>query len=167
MTMSRRRVGLLLGLMVAQVARAAEASDGGTSSAPGVVAAPAAGASAADLPTSDGGSGGSLATTDAPDAGLVSAESTAGAPRRERADFRGQQDPPPTTGEVLIWVPRVILLPVYLVTEYVVRVPVGALSTTAEKNHWPTAAFDFFVFGPEHRGGIVPTPVSYRHLTLP
>jgi hypothetical protein len=36
-------------------------------------------------------------------------------------------------------------------------VPVGALSTTAEKNHWPTAAFDFFVFGPEHRGGVVPT----------
>jgi hypothetical protein len=156
MTMSRRWVGLLLGLMVAQVARAAEASDGGTSSAPGVVAAPDAGASAADLLTSDGGSSGSLAT-EAADAGLVPAESTAGAPRRERADFRGQQDPPPTTGDVLIWIPRVILLPAYLVTEYVVRVPVGALATTAEKNHWPTAVFDVFVFGPDHRGGIIPT----------
>ena len=77
MTMSRRCVGLLLGLVVAEVARAAEASDGGTSTAAGVLAAPDEGASAADLQGSDGGSGRSLPTTDAPGAGLVTAESTA------------------------------------------------------------------------------------------
>jgi hypothetical protein len=141
-------VGLVLGLMVAEVARAAEgAADGGTPVSPGVAAAPDAAASAAVVVAPDGGSSGPVATTEAPDA-----------PRREeRANFRGQADPPPTAGDVLIWVPRVILLPAYLVTEYVVRVPVGALSTTAEKNDWPQWLFNFFAFGPEHRGGIFPT----------
>ncbi|HUM10275.1 MAG TPA: hypothetical protein VLT82_04910 [Myxococcaceae bacterium] len=131
-----RWLGLLLGLMVTEVARAEGTPDGGTSSAP-VLAAPEAGAPTADLLTPDGGS--------------------VDGPRRERADFRGQQDPPPTTGEVLIWIPRVILLPAYLVTEYALRVPVGGLSTTAEKNRWGNTLFDFFAFGPDHRGGIFPT----------
>ena len=72
-------------------------------------------------------------------------------------DYRGQEPPPPTAGEVLIWVPRVILIPVYLVTEYVIRVPVGAFSTAAEKGDWGPAVFNFFAFGPDHKGGIFPT----------
>jgi len=146
-------LGLLLGLLLAEVARAAEGTDGGTPVSPGVAAAPDGGAAAAEAPTPDGGSTGPLATTDLADGGTSSAD----APRRERADFRGQADPPPTTGDVLIWVPRIILLPAYLVTEYIVRVPVGALSTTAEKNDWPQWLFNFFAFGPDHRGGIFPT----------
>ena len=77
-------------------------------------------------------------------------------PRREVPDYRGQKPPPPTAGEVLIWVPRVILLPAYLVTEYVVRVPVGAVATAAEKGDWPNAVFQFFAFGPDNKGGIFP-----------
>ena len=37
-----------------------------------------------------------------------------------------------------MWIPRVILLPAYLVANYVIAAPVGALATTAERNHWPT-----------------------------
>ncbi len=136
-----RWVGLMLGLVVAEVARAAEGADAGTPVAPGIAAAPDGGVPQAEVLAPDGGS----------------SEAAQDAPRRERADFRGQSDPPPTTGDVLIWVPRVILLPAYLVTEYVVRVPLGALSTTAEKNDWPQWLFNFFAFGPEHRGGIFPT----------
>ena len=78
-------------------------------------------------------------------------------PPRPVPDYRGQQPPPPTAGEVLIWIPRVILLPAYLVTEYVVRAPVGAVATAAEKGNWGPAVFNFFAFGPDHKGGIFPT----------
>ncbi|HTP28617.1 MAG TPA: BamA/TamA family outer membrane protein [Anaeromyxobacteraceae bacterium] len=52
--------------------------------------------------------------------------------------------------------PRVILLPAYLVAEYVVRTPVGAVATAAEKGSWPNTVFQFFAFGPDNRGGIFP-----------
>jgi len=71
-------------------------------------------------------------------------------------NYRGREPPPTTAGDVLIWVPRVILFPVYLVAQYVIRTPVGALSTAAEKNHWPSSVFNFFAFGPDHQGGIFP-----------
>jgi len=87
----------------------------------------------------------------APDAPLADGET------RKPPDYRGQEPPPTTVGDVLIWVPRVILLPAYLVTEYVVRAPVEAAATSAEKNHWPNSVFDFFAFGPNHKGGIFPT----------
>ena len=78
-------------------------------------------------------------------------------PRREVPDYRGQAPPAPTPGEVLIWVPRVILLPAYLVTQYVIRVPIGAAATAAEKGNWGPAVFNFFAFGPDNKGGIFPT----------
>ena len=78
-------------------------------------------------------------------------------PRREVPDYRGQAPPAPTPGEVLIWVPRVILLPAYLVTEYVIRAPIGAVATAAEKGNWGPAVFNFFAFGPDNKGGIFPT----------
>jgi hypothetical protein len=61
-----------------------------------------------------------------------------------------------TVGEVALWVPRVILFPLYVVSEYVVRRPLGWLVSTAEREHWPTLLIDFFTFG-DRQGGIVPT----------
>jgi len=92
--------------------------------------------------------------TAAPEA---SAQSSGTPPRRPVPDYRGQEPPAPNPGEVLIWVPRVILLPAYLVTEYVVRAPIGAVATAAEKGSWGPAVFNFFAFGPDHKGGIFPT----------
>ena len=92
----------------------------------------------------------------------VSEQSTEDAPladgtsQRSVPDYRGQKPPPTTAGDVLIWVPRVILLPAYLVTEYVMRAPVGGLATEAEKNDWRISVFNFFAFGPDHKGGIFP-----------
>jgi hypothetical protein len=48
------------------------------------------------------------------------------------------------------------LFPAYLVSEYVVRRPLGWLVSTAEREHWPTLILDFFTFG-DRQGGIVPT----------
>lgn len=56
----------------------------------------------------------------------------------------------------MLWVPRVLLFPVYLATEYVVRRPLGWLVSTAEREHWPTLIINFFTFN-ERQGGIVPT----------
>lgn len=77
--------------------------------------------------------------------------------KRPVVDYDGRGDEPTTAGDVLIWVPRVVLSPLYFASEYVVRRPLGWLVTTAEKNHWPTLLLDFFTFGPERNAGIIPT----------
>jgi hypothetical protein len=79
-----------------------------------------------------------------------------GTSQRTPPDYRGQKPPPTTTGEVLIWGPRVILFPVYLVTNYVIRAPVGGLATVSEKDNWGQSVFNFFAFGPDHKYGIFP-----------
>jgi hypothetical protein len=78
-------------------------------------------------------------------------------PKRPVPDYDGRGPDPTTLGDVLIWVPRTLLLPPYLVTEYAIRQPIGSADTYAEQNHWPTALYDFFAFGPDHQFGIFPT----------
>lgn len=77
--------------------------------------------------------------------------------KRPVPDYDNRGDEPTTAGDVLIWVPRVALSPLYFVSEFVVRRPLGFVATTVEKNHLPTLLVDFFTFGPERNAGIVPT----------
>jgi hypothetical protein len=51
----------------------------------------------------------------------------------------------------------VALSPLYLVSEYVVRRPLGGLVTIAERHHWVNAVSDFFMFGPRNNYVVVPT----------
>lgn len=86
----------------------------------------------------------------APDAPLAD-----DAHKRPRPDY-GEDSPPPSVGEALLWVPRVLFSPVYLVTEFVIRRPVGFLVTEIEKIRAWEVVIDFFTF--DHRRiGIVPT----------
>ncbi|HVH41133.1 MAG TPA: BamA/TamA family outer membrane protein [Labilithrix sp.] len=78
-------------------------------------------------------------------------------PKRAVPDYDGRGSPPTTAGDVLLWVPRVLFAPLYFVSEYLVRRPLGLLITTAERNQWPSAIRNFFLFGPEKKAGIVPT----------
>src|SRR5262249_12801782 len=78
-------------------------------------------------------------------------------PPRPVPDYEGRGPEPTTAGDVLVLIPRVILLPAYLVGVYAIGAPVGALATTAERNEWPTWIVNFFAFGPDHQGGIFPT----------
>ena len=78
-------------------------------------------------------------------------------PRRPVPDYEGRGPEPTTTGDVLIWIPRVVLIPPYLVAEYLIAKPVGWLATTAEENGWPNLIYNFFTFGPNHQGGLFPT----------
>jgi hypothetical protein len=75
---------------------------------------------------------------------------------RSVPDYDGREDPT-TAGDVLIWVPRILVSPLYLVSEFVVRRPLGALVTWAEKNHVPERVVDALTFGEDRQGGIVPT----------
>jgi hypothetical protein len=77
-------------------------------------------------------------------------------PERELPNYDGRAKKATTVGDVAIWVPRVVLFPAYLVSEYVIRKPIGWLITTAERSRWPLAVFDFFVTA-DRKAGIVPT----------
>jgi AAA family ATP:ADP antiporter len=76
--------------------------------------------------------------------------------KRQLPDYAGRQPPPPTAGEVLLWVPRVVFSPVYFTTEYLLRRPIGAAEIALERSDVPRALYDFFVFGPDHKAGIMP-----------
>lgn len=76
-------------------------------------------------------------------------------PKRPLPDYDGRSDPT-TAGDVLIWVPRVLMSPLYLVSEYVVRRPLGFLVSAAERAQLPSALYELFTFGPDHRAGLLP-----------
>ena len=75
---------------------------------------------------------------------------------REAPDYDGRSEPT-TVGDVALWVPRVVLFPLYVVSEYVIRRPLGWLLSTAERERWPMLIVDFVTFGDRRQGGIVPT----------
>jgi len=77
-------------------------------------------------------------------------------PRRKLPDYDGRGGPHQTPAQKALWVPRLLLSPLYFVSEFVVRRPLGAAITAAEKAELPSALYDFFAFGPDHKAGIVP-----------
>jgi hypothetical protein len=76
---------------------------------------------------------------------------------REVPDYDGRGGAPTTAGDVLLWGPRILLLPPYLVSEYLLRQPLGSVIAGAERAGIPVLIYDFFAFGPEHKAGIFPT----------
>lgn len=68
-------------------------------------------------------------------------------------DGRGR---PASPARALLWVPRVVFFPAYVVTEYGVRRPLGAAITAAERHGVPSLLYELFTFGPDHQAGIVP-----------
>ncbi|HEY3252887.1 MAG TPA: hypothetical protein VGJ91_03030, partial [Polyangiaceae bacterium] len=77
--------------------------------------------------------------------------------KRKVPDYDGRGPEPTTPGDVALWGPRIVLLPLYLVSEYVVRRPLGWAIAGAERAGVPAALYDFFAFGPNHQAGFFPT----------
>lgn len=71
-------------------------------------------------------------------------------------DYSGRGPEPTTAGEVLLWIPRILLSPLYLVSEYVIRWPLSIVVPAAEDADLPRKIYDFFTFGPEHKAGFAP-----------
>lgn len=86
---------------------------------------------------------------------LLANHAVAAEGKRQLPDYDGRKKPT-TLVDIALWVPRVILFPAYLVSEYVLRRPLGYAITEAERAELPRALYDIFAFGPEHKAGIVP-----------
>jgi hypothetical protein len=77
-------------------------------------------------------------------------------PKRPIPDYDGRGPEPTTAGDVALWVPRIVLSPLYVVTEYVLRWPLSVAIPAAERAELPRKLYDFFTFGPEHKAGFAP-----------
>ncbi len=62
-----------------------------------------------------------------------SASVASAAPKRAVPDYDGRAEAPATAGEVLLWVPRTLLSPAYLASEFLLRRPLGLLVTEMER----------------------------------
>ena len=80
-------------------------------------------------------------------------------PKRALPDYDGRANADAEAGSWALWIPRGVLMPVYLVHEYIVRRPLGALVSRAERGRWLSALQDFFSFGPEQKYMVIPTGV--------
>jgi len=89
--------------------------------------------------------------------GLLPSRASAEPEKRAVPDYDGRGKEKTTASDVLLWPPRVVVFPLYLTSEFLVRRPIGALATHAEKHRWPTKLVDFFTFDREHKSGIIPT----------
>jgi hypothetical protein len=76
--------------------------------------------------------------------------------KRALPDYDGRGPPPMTAGEAALWVPRVVLSPLYFVSEWLIRRPLGAAVSAAERADLPNVLYNFFAFGPEHKAGVAP-----------
>ena len=84
------------------------------------------------------------------------AETRAGSPKREVPNYDGRGPEPVTIGQVMLWVPRILLSPLYFTSEFILRRPLGALTIAVERADLARKAYDFFAFGPDHKAGVVP-----------
>lgn len=98
---------------------------------------------------------GAVGEPEAPARGAAPPRASGG--RRAVPDYDGRGEPPATTSETLVWIPRVVLFPVWLVTEYVVRRPIGFLIVQVERLRVVPTLAELFTFGPGNDAGIVPT----------
>lgn len=79
------------------------------------------------------------------------------AQEREVPDYDGRGEDPTSAGDTLVWIPRVLFFPLYLVSEFVLRRPIGWLISTAEEEDIAEKLAGIFTFGPEGRIAVVPT----------
>ena len=76
--------------------------------------------------------------------------------KRPVPKYDGREEETLSAGEALIWVPRVLLYPVHLVLEYVIRWPIIQGITLAEEHYLLTRVERFFTFS-DGDGGLFPT----------
>ena len=91
-----------------------------------------------------------------PEAGEMPPPSAQPGEERPVPDYDGRADVPPSAGEVLIWVPRVIFYPVHLALEYLVRWPLVGLITVMEEYYVLQHVMDIFTWF-DGKAGIFPT----------
>jgi hypothetical protein len=87
---------------------------------------------------------------------VASAHAAEPPPKRAKPDYDGRGGAPQTPGQKALWLPRVLLFPAYVVSEYLIRRPLGAAITFAERSGWPAVISDFLALDQVHPVGVVP-----------
>jgi hypothetical protein len=77
--------------------------------------------------------------------------------KRPLPDYDGLGTRPVTASQVLLWVPRLVVSPLYLTQEFLLRRPIGALVVVAEKHRIPQTMIEFFTLDKDHKVGLFPT----------
>lgn len=75
---------------------------------------------------------------------------------RELPDYDGRSEPGMSPEDAILWIPRVILWPIYAILDYVVRRPLGFILTTGERERWDALQFPP-ISETEPDWGLVPT----------
>jgi len=78
-------------------------------------------------------------------------------PKRAVPDYDGRGEDPTTAGEVFLWAPRVVLAPLYLAFEYLVRRPIGAIVIAVERDKLTQRALHVSSGGSRSNLGFSPT----------
>jgi hypothetical protein len=90
--------------------------------------------------------------------GLALASATAHAdPKRAVPDYDGRGNVEADAETWSLWIPRVVLSPLYLTNEFLLRRPLGAFVRHAEREHWAESVISVFTFGKGGKSFIVPT----------
>ncbi|MFT5993798.1 MAG: hypothetical protein ACI82G_002803 [Bradymonadia bacterium] len=100
--------------------------------------------------------------SDAPDVPAEAIEDDARRPRaaeseRSVPDYDNREAAPPTPGQRALWVPRILLAPVWVISEYVVRRPLEATVLWAEQSDFSSKVRHALTFGTGGRVGFAPT----------
>lgn len=91
-----------------------------------------------------------------PDDGETSTSTAVRTEKRAMPDLDGRPEPGPDAGDVALWIPRTLLAPVHLITEWGIRRPLGFVLTEAEKGKWADVLVDFLTFQ-DRKIGVIPT----------
>jgi len=86
----------------------------------------------------------------------VTAGAAEPAPKRARPNYDGRGGAREPPARKALWIPRVLLWPAYAVSEYLIRRPLQAALTHAERAGWPGAVSDFLALDQDHPVGVVP-----------
>lgn len=78
-------------------------------------------------------------------------------PKREVPDYDGRGNTDAEAGPWVLWIPRVVLFPLYFTNEYILRRPIGAFVRKAEREHWADTVEQVFTFGPKNNNVLFPT----------
>lgn len=76
---------------------------------------------------------------------------------RPLPDYDGRGPAEPDVADAFLWIPRILVSPFYVFTEYVIRRPFGAVFRFAEQHHIPQYLIRFFTFDSGRQAGLIPT----------
>ncbi len=78
-------------------------------------------------------------------------------PKDPVPDYDGRGNADAAAGSKALWIPRVVLFPLYAVNEYILRRPLGYFTRHAERKRWANSLQQLVTFGPNGRSLLVPT----------